>query len=77
MRPVISRYPWVPDHQVRTKRGIEVLVADAGAPPAGLEPDLRFALATAGLPGPEVRVVAVAAIPRSPLGKRLRIVALR
>ena len=78
VRSVLSRYPSVPDHQVRqTERGIEVLVAGAGAPPAGLEPDLRSALAAAGLPDPEVRVVAVAAIPRSPLGKRLRFVALR
>jgi phenylacetate-coenzyme A ligase PaaK-like adenylate-forming protein len=76
VRSVLSRYPEVPDHQVRqTERGIEVLVA--GPPPEGLEPDLRAALATAGLRDPEVRVAEVATIPRSPLGKRLRFVALR
>jgi phenylacetate-coenzyme A ligase PaaK-like adenylate-forming protein len=78
VRSVLSRYPSVPDHQVhQTERGIEVLVAGDEMPPLDLEEDLRAALATAGLPDPEVRVVAVAAIPRSPLGKRLRFVALR
>jgi phenylacetate-coenzyme A ligase PaaK-like adenylate-forming protein len=77
VRSVFSRFPSLPDHQVRqTERGIEVLVAAVEAPP-DLESDLRAALAGAGLADPEVRVVAVAAIPRSPLGKRLRFVALR